>query len=146
MKIIGIVKNNCITGIEYGVIEIADFADFKEKHFEPKARKIKSKNKSSQKNTHLKSTNVEKGTQKAKKKNRVKYRLRATITLSYNYKPTKKPVDLTKKTLRKKNDLFKKKQRKEKIALRNLAQQLTNIEPISDFIKDAMNSIKQKNR
>lgn len=132
MKIIGIVKNNCITGVEYGVIEIADF---KEKHFEPKARKIKSKNKSSQKNTHLKSTNVEKGTQKAKKKNRVKYRLHATITLSYNYKPTKKPVDLTKKTLRKKNDLFKKKQRKEKIRLQNVIQNLGFIEPIFDYIQ-----------
>ena len=48
MKIIGIVKNNCITGIEYGVIEIADF---KEKHskVEPKVKKIKGKKESKSK-------------------------------------------------------------------------------------------------
>ena len=152
MKVIGIVKNNCITGIEYGVIEIADPKDMpslQKKRKKNDSKKIKNNKKhNSVKNARIKTSNVEKETKLASsKKPKRRYHIHATITLSYNFKSLQKqPVDLTKKNFKKKKDLFKKKQRKDKIALQNLAQQLTNIEPISDFIKDALNSIKQKNR
>lgn len=144
MKIIGIVKNNCITGVEYGVIEIADF---KEKHSkpEPKVKKIKGKNKSFKQNSHLKSTCVEKETKKAKKKAKARYRVHATITLSYKYKPTQKTVDLNTKRFKKAKTLFKKQQRAQKTNLQNIAQYLGVIEPLFDCI-ELINRAKESNQ
>lgn len=160
MKVIGIVKNNCITGVEYGVIEIPDreITNIKDaipqkKHKKNNSKKIKnSKKHNSVKNTRIKTSNIEKETKSATKQNsKRRYRMHATITLSYNLKPSQKhPVDLTKKNFKKKQDLFKKKRRDEKIALQNLSQQFINIEPILDLIVfdaiEALNSIKQKTR
>lgn len=140
-KIVGIVKNG-ITGVEYGVIEIPTITEI----IAPSRKSTKTtKNKkhNSVKNTRIKAENIEKETKSATKQNsKRRYRLHATIVCSYNFKTTPKRPDLTKKNFKKKKDLFKKKQRNEKIALQNLAIQLTNMEPLFDFVELA----KQRNR
>lgn len=142
IKCVGIIKNDNITGVEYGLVEIPATAEIIVPS--PKNKKIKNNKKhNSVKNTRIKTENIEKETQSATpKKTKRRYRIHATITLSYNFKTSQKPVDLTKKNFKKKKDLFKKKQRKDKIALQNLAIQLTNVESLFDF----MELIKQKNR
>lgn len=141
MKVIGIVENNHITGIRYGLVEIPDviIADLS-KAGKTKKRKLKKKNQkhNSVKNTHIKTENIEKETKSAnQQKPKRRYHIHATIVCSYNFKTSQKPVvDLSKKRFNKKKDLFKKRQRKDKIALQNLAQRMIAIEPIFDFIEN----------
>ena len=148
IKCVNIIKNNNITGVEYGLTEVPTTAEIIVLSPKNKEKKLKEQNNkhNSVKNTRIKTESVEKETKTAHKKPKRKYRMRINISYSYNLKSSQRPVDLNKKRFRKAKDLFEKKQRLNKIALQNLAQQLTNIEPISDFIKDALNSIKQKNR
>lgn len=144
-KIVGIVKNG-ITGVEYGIIEIPTIAEIIVPSRGNKKTK-KNKKHNSVKNTRIKAENIEKETKSATtKKTKRRYRLHATIVCSYNFKTTPKRPDLSKKNFKKKKDLFKKRQRKDKIALQNLAQKMVAIEPIFDFIAENLNSIKQNNR
>ena len=144
IKCVGIIKNDNITGVEYGLIEIPATAEIIVQLPKNKEKKLKKHNKkhNSVKNTRVKTGSVEKETKTSTQKPAHKYRMRATVMYSYNFKNSPKPVDLTKKNFKKKKDLFKKKQRKDKIALQNLAQQFINIAPLFDFIELA----KQKNR
>jgi len=148
IKCVNIIKNNNITGVEYGLTEVPTTAEIIVLSPKNKEKKLKEQNNkhNSVKSARIKTANVEKETKTAHKKPKRKYRMHINISYSYNLKSSQRPADLNKKRFRKAKDLFEKKQRLNKIALQNLAQQLTNIEPISDFIKDALNSIKQKNR
>ncbi|MBR5355088.1 MAG: hypothetical protein IK122_03095 [Alphaproteobacteria bacterium] len=148
MKVMGIVKND-ITGVKYGLVEIPikKEAVVSLPHCDKETSKGKQqKNTVLQKNTHTKTEQVEKETKSATKPAKRRYRLRATIVCSYNFKSSrKKPIDLAKKRFRKAKTLLKNKQRKEKIELQNLALKTIAIEPILDFI-EILNSIKQKTR
>ena len=147
MKVIGIVRNNGITGIEYGVIEVADpkCMPSQKKTKQPTKKIKKNKKHNSLKDTRIKTSVVEKETKTATQKPKRRYRLRATIVCSYNFKTTKKAVDLNKKRFKKTKTLFKKKQRDEKIALQNLALQILSLEPVADLIQ-GLKLENQKNR
>ena len=140
MKIIGIVRNNCITGVEYGLVEIGDAITYRSKKEKHHRKKTTTDNKKhiSAKNTHSKVANTEKETKAAKKTTKTKYRMRATITLSYHYHPTKKSADTSKKHFQKAKTLFQKKQRLNKIALQNIMQHVTDI-VLSDLIATETN-------
>jgi len=135
MKIIGILKNNCITGVEYGLIEVADtkgIPSLQKKNKKNNEKKIKKNKKHvSDKNVRIKTAHVEKETKTAApKKTKRRYRIHATITLSYNFKSSQKHVDLSKKQFTKAKDLFKKKQRKGKITAQNVMMAMNFIEPV----------------
>ena len=151
MKFIGIVKNNFITGIEYGVIEIADpkgMPSSQKKNKKNNGKKIKkNKKRVSAKNVRTKTAHIEKETKAAPaQKQKRRYHIHATLELSYHFRPAQKHVDLSKKQFTKAKDLFKKKQRKDKIALQNLAQHLITPASIFDFVQEIDFSINQKNR
>ena len=132
MKVIGIVKNNGITGVEYGLIEIAEpKATPTKKKFKSNTKKTKNNEKHvSSKNTRAKKGNIEKETKVAAKTSKRRYHLHATIVCSYYTKPSKKRVNLNKKYRQKNLTLFKKKQRKGKIAAQNMMLAKNFIEPI----------------
>ena len=135
MKVIGIVKNNGITGIEYGVIEIAEPKQLpSRKKSEQKTKKTNNKKHNSSKNTHVKTAHVEKETKESSKPAKIRCRLRATIVCSYYLKQSKKHADLNKKRHQKNLTMFKKKQRKGKIAVQNVMQAMNFIEPIWDIL------------
>ena len=143
MKVIGIVKNNCITGVEYGLIEIPDREIAKIKNPQPRkkrkknnSKKIKNNKKhNSVKNARKKTDYVEKETKITSKKPKRRYHIHATIVCSYNFKTSKKSVDLTKKRFKKNKDLFKKKQRKNKIELQNIVNKMDIVVPIFDLLQ-----------
>ncbi len=143
MKVIGIVKNNCITGVEYGLVEIPDREIANIKNAQPRkkrkknnSKKIKNNKKhNSVKNARKKTDCVEKETKIASKKPKRRYHIHATIVCSYNFKTSKKSVDLTKKRFKKNKDLFKKKQRKNKIELQNIVNKMDIIVPIFDLLQ-----------
>ena len=151
MKVIGIVKNNHITGVEYGVVEIPDreISDIKgaipqKKRKKNNSKKIKNNKKhNSVKNAHIKTDCVEKETKIAQKKQKRRYHIHATIVCSYYFKSSQKPVDLNKKRFKKAKDLFKKKQRKNKIELQNIANKMDIVVPIFDLLQ-LINTEKQK--
>jgi len=140
MKVIGIIRNNCVTGIEYGLIEIGDAVTYRSKKETQHREKTTKNNKKhvSAKNTHSKVVNTEKETKTAKKATKTKYRIRTTITLSYHYYPTKKTADTSKKRFQKAKTLFKKKQRLNKIALQNVMQHVKDI-VLSDLMAAEIN-------
>ena len=137
MKIIGIVKNNYITGVEYGLVEVSDPKIISTKKTDRhSAKKIKGKkNNGTKKKTRTKKENVEQQTKPATKTVKVRYSIRATLVCPYHYRPTKKQSDWRKKYHAKATTLLKKKQRNEKIKLQNIEQDFSHIIPIFDCIQ-----------
>ncbi len=153
MKIIGIVQNNHITGVEYGVIEIPDneIVDFKgaqpqKKHKKVDSKKINNNKKhNSAKNAHIKTDCVEKGTKIAPKKQKRRYHIHATIVYSYKFNPSPKQPNLTKKRFEKTRDLFKKKQRNKKYII---SPSFVSAEQFAEMLENHIISqwLNQKNR
>jgi len=146
IKCVGIIKNNHITGVEYGLVEIPATATAEIIVPSQKNKKIKNNKKhNSVKNTRIKTDSVEKETKIASKKPKRRYHIHATIVCSYNFKTSKKPVDLTKKNFKKKKDLFKKKQRNKKYII---APSFVSAEQFAEMLENHIISqwLNQKNR
>ena len=147
IKCVGIIKNDNITGVEYGLVEIPATAEIIVQSPKNKEKKLKKHNKkhNSVKNTRIKTDSVEKETKIASKKPKRRYHIHATIVCSYNFKTSKKPVDLTEKNFKKKKDLFKKKQRNKKYII---APSFVSAEQFAEMLENHIISqwLNQKNR
>ena len=156
MKIIGIIENNHITGVQYGIVEIPDreITNIKDaipqkKHKKNNSKKIKNNNKhNSVKNARIKTASVEKETKIASKKPKRRYHIHATIVCSYNFKTSRKPVNLSKKRLNKAKDVFKKRQRNLKHAKQDCMPSFISAEVFAEMLEKHITSqwLRQKNK